>query len=147
MKLVVQDVNLTEKEIEVLILEYLAVKYPTALICNIEISGKPRRIGGKVIMIPFMSPFHRKGMPDILMWLNGKSFAFEVKKVSEYKWYKKKESWFRLTPLQQMPCKKKKHTKMQLDFINDIISNGGHGDFVCNISQVQEIIDEAFNVA
>ena len=131
---------ITEKDIEKLILSKLN-QVKEGFVCSIEISGKPIKTSMGFRMIPFNSRFHRKGMSDILFFLKGKFFAFEVKTPREHKWVKNK-----IPQLNNKITLSKKETHLaeQLFFINKINETGGYADFVSTCEEVMAIINKAF---
>jgi len=126
-----------EKQIETEILHYL--NSIGAFPMCIEISGRPIKNKHGIQLIPFKSPFHRKGMSDILCLYKGKLFAFEVKTRKELTWTQNKLAKYSTIDL-VMGNKKDNHLAEQDRFIQHINDNGGHGAFVCSVDQVKEII-------
>jgi hypothetical protein len=129
----------SEIQIERAILDWLTLL--GAFACKIHISGKPIRIGKKMIMAPFSNPYHRKAMSDILVFYRGKTFAFEVKTIDEYKFIVRN---FDKIKGSGKASERINHLRDQYQFLLSIRKQGGIGEFVCSISEVKEIIERAF---
>lgn len=131
--------KLDEKEIKESIAYALDMKY-RSLTCVIELSGRPIKTPKGFVLIPFKSPYYRRGMSDILFLHKGILFAFEVKTKEEYHWFSKKWPVIKnVGPKNE----KEKHFFEQYMFITNIIKNGGHGGFIYNFEMAEKIIENA----
>lgn len=131
--------KLREKDIEKQILAFLSTikgGWP----CKVELGGRPVKKGNGYALIPFKSPFFRKGFSDIMFCYKGTTFFFEVKIESEYKWIMKHYGELKKFPPEMWNNKKHRHYSEQVHFIEGVRRAGNQGFFVCNLEQVKEAL-------
>jgi len=92
-------------------------------------------------MLKHKSKFIRRGVPDILYWHNGKSYAFEVKKPIEHRYILKHGERIMATPRMNLN-KKQIHIREQILIVRELVKQGAIASFVSSIDDVKKLIEK-----
>lgn len=109
-------------------------------------SGRPIKKGNFIVLIPWKSPYCRKGISDIEFIWQGRHYAFEVKTPEEHGYINrnlKKIMSMKPSELSRKSNLKKRHIYEQFEYIMSIKRAGGFGGFVSSLENVKKYLKES----